>query len=177
MDYLEEPDVFHDLFGHVPLLVNPIFADYMQAYGRGGVKALKLDSLTYLARLYWYTVEFGLVQTPAGLRLYGSGIASSKGESIYCLEDPRPNRIAFDLMRIMRTDYKIDSYQETYFVIENFDQLFDATRPDFTPLYRELRQMPDIAPTTVLATDRVIHRGTGATPPLQNAGTPMGVSA
>lgn len=165
MDYLEEPDVFHDIFGHVPLLVNPVFADYMQAYGKGGVKALRLGSLTYLARLYWYTVEFGLVQTPSGLRLYGSGIASSKGESIYCLEDPRPNRIAFDLMRIMRTDYRIDTYQESYFVIDSFEQLFEATRPDFTQLYRELRRMPDIAPGALLPTDRVIHRGTGATPP------------
>ncbi len=167
MDYLEEPDVFHDIFGHVPLLVNPIFGDYMQAYGQGGVKALRLGSLQYLARLYWYTVEFGLIRTPEGLRLYGSGIASSKGESIYCLEDPRPNRIAFDLMRIMRTDYRIDTYQETYFVIDSFEQLFEATRPDFTPLYRELRQMPEIPPGAILPTDRVLHRGSGSA-----AGTP-----
>src|SRR5271154_9365 len=103
LDYLEEPDIFHDVFGHVPMLMNPIFADYMQAYGQGGLKALGLDSLHRLARLYWYTVEFGLIRTPSGLRIYGSGIVSSKGESIYCLDSSSPNRVGFDLMRIMRT--------------------------------------------------------------------------
>jgi phenylalanine-4-hydroxylase len=138
MDYLQEPDVFHDFFGHVPLLIDPVFADYMQAYGQGGLKALGLDALTYLARLYWYTVEFGLIRTPDGLRIYGSGILSSKTESIYCLESEEPRRLRFDLMRIMRTPYRIDDVQDTYFVIESFDQLFDATRPDFTPYYAAL---------------------------------------
>ena len=127
MDYLQEPDVFHDLFGHVPMLMNPMFADYMAAYGRGGLKALRLDALSYLARLYWYTVEFGLIRTPRGLRIYGSGIVSSKGESIYCLDDAKPNRIGFRLERVMQTLYRIDDYQETYFVIDGFDQLFEAT--------------------------------------------------
>jgi phenylalanine-4-hydroxylase len=105
LDYLAEPDLFHDLFGHVPLLMNPVFADYMQAYGRGGVKAHAIgqDALVNLTRLYWYTVEFGLIRQPDGLRIYGSGIVSSKGESIHCLESPAPNRIGFDLERIMRT--------------------------------------------------------------------------
>jgi phenylalanine-4-hydroxylase len=138
LDYLQEPDVFHDFFGHVPLLIDPVFADYMQAYGQGGLKALGLDALTYLARLYWYTVEFGLIRTPDGLRIYGSGILSSKTESIYCLESDTPQRLPFDLMRIMRTPYRIDDVQDTYFVIDSFDQLFDATRPDFTPYYAEL---------------------------------------
>ena len=108
LDYLSEPDLFHDLFGHVPMLLNPVFADYVQAYGRGGVKAHELgaDALMNLTRLYWYTVEFGLIDTPEGVRIYGSGIVSSKGESIYCLESDAPNRIGFDLERIMRTRYK-----------------------------------------------------------------------
>jgi len=156
MDYIAEPDVFHDIYGHVPMLVHPVFANYMQAYGQGGLKALGLGSLPQLARLYWYTVEFGLIRGADGLRIYGSGIVSSKTESIYCLEDPRPNRIAFDLKRIMRTDYQIDRFQDTYFVIDNFEQLFEATRPDFTPIYRELAALPEIAPDATVAGDRLI---------------------
>ena len=135
LDYLQEPDVFHDIYGHVPMLMNPVFADYMQAYGEGGLKALRLGHLRQLARLYWYTVEFGLIATPEGLRIYGSGILSSAGELVYCLDDPRPHRLRFDLRRVMRTRYRIDRYQETYFVIDDFDQLFAATRPDFAPIY------------------------------------------
>ena len=163
LDYIAEPDLFHDLFGHVPLLLNPIFADYMQAYGRGGVKAHAVgpDALVNLTRLYWYTVEFGLIATPEGLRIYGSGIVSSKGESIHCLESEAPNRIGFDLERVMRTRYRIDTYQKTYFVVDGFEQLFDATRPDFTPLYERLAAQDAIPAGTVLATDRVIHRGSG----------------
>jgi len=160
MDYLQEPDVFHDLFGHVPMLTNPVFANYMQAYGRGGLKALHLDALHYLARLYWYTVEFGLIKTADGLRIYGSGIVSSHTESVYCLEDPAPNRIGFDLLRIMQTDYRIDDLQEVYFVIDSFDQLFDATRPDFTPYYNDLRLRDDLTPRTVLDSDTLISAGT-----------------
>ncbi len=118
--------------------MNPVFADYMQAYGEGGLKAQGLGHLQRLARLYWYTVEFGLIATPAGLRIYGSGILSSAGESVYCLDDPRPHRLGFDLRRVMRTRYRIDRFQETYFVIDDFAQLFEATRPDFTPIYREI---------------------------------------
>jgi phenylalanine-4-hydroxylase len=158
-DYIQEPDVFHDIFGHVPMLVNPVFADYMQAYGAGGLKALGLGSLHHLARLYWYTVEFGLVRTAAGLRIYGSGIVSSHAESLYALDSARPHRLAFDLMRIMRTEYRIDDVQETYFVIDGYDQLFDATRPDFTPYYATLRQQSDIAPGALLPGDRAIARG------------------
>ena len=156
MDYLQEPDVFHDFFGHVPVLMNPVFADYMCAYGRGGLKALRLGALPYLARLYWYTVEFGLIRGADGLRIYGSGIVSSRTESIYCLESPRPKRIAFDLLRIMQTTYRIDDLQALYFVIDDFAQLFDATRPDFTPYYAALRQMPDHTPETVLDGDVLI---------------------
>jgi phenylalanine-4-hydroxylase len=163
IDYIAEPDLFHDLFGHVPLLFNPVFADYMQAYGRGGVKAHSLgeEALQNLTRLYWYTVEFGLIRSAEGLRIYGAGIVSSKGESIHCLESDAPNRIGFDLKRIMRTRYRIDTYQKTYFVIDDFRQLFDATRPDFAPLYAELAAQATIPAGDVQPGDTVIHRGNG----------------
>ncbi|HET8818951.1 MAG TPA: phenylalanine 4-monooxygenase [Xanthomonadaceae bacterium] len=163
MDYLSEPDLFHDLFGHVPLLMNPVFADYLQAFGRGGVKAHGLgeDALVLLSRLYWYTVEFGLIRQPDGLRIYGSGIVSSKGESIHCLESDAPNRIGFDVERIMRTRYRIDTYQKTYFVIDSFDQLIQATEPDFAPIYERLAREEAIPAGTVLPEDDVQHRGTG----------------
>ncbi|MGV8941933.1 MAG: phenylalanine 4-monooxygenase [Lysobacter sp.] len=163
MDYLAEPDLFHDLFGHVPLLMNPVFADYMQAYGRGGVKAhaIGADALVNLTRLYWYTVEFGLIAQKDGLRIYGSGIVSSKGESVHCLHSDAPNRIGFDLERIMRTRYRIDTYQKTYFVIDSFEQLMDATGPDFAPIYERLASAGSIPAGDVLATDTVHHRGTG----------------
>jgi phenylalanine-4-hydroxylase len=154
LDYLEEPDVFHDICGHVPLLMSPVFADYMQAYGEGGLKALGLGHLPLLARLYWYTVEFGLISTDEGLRIYGSGILSSAGESVYCLDDPRPRRLRFDLRRIMRTRYRIDDFQELYFVIDDFQELFDATRPDFAPIYREVGALTDLKPGERLAQDR-----------------------
>jgi phenylalanine-4-hydroxylase len=163
MDYLQEPDVFHDLFGHVPLLMNPVFGDYMQAYGQGGMKAEKLGEITHLARLYWYTVEFGLIRDASattGLRIYGSGILSSKAESIYSLESPAPNRIGFDLMRVMRTKYRIDTFQKTYFVIDSFAQLFDATLPDFRPYYRQLHGVTDLGAGEVIEGDQVITRGT-----------------
>jgi phenylalanine-4-hydroxylase len=173
LDYLEEPDIFHDVCGHVPLLMNPIFADYMQAYGQGGLKAAGLGHLEHLARLYWYTVEFGLVATPSGLRIYGSGIVSSAGESVYCLADPRPHRIGFELKRVMRTRYRIDRFQDVYFVIDGFQQLFDATRPDFAPIYRELADLCDLDPQMVLATDRRFAPAVGAPkkkgPPLRAA--------
>ena len=138
-DYIVEPDVFHDLFGHVPLLFNPVFADFMQAYGAGGLKASRLDACELLARLYWYTVEFGLIETKAGLRAYGAGILSSAGELRHSVTSPEPQRIGFELKRLMRTKYRIDSYQASYFVIDSFDQLFTATAPDFTPIYRAVR--------------------------------------
>jgi phenylalanine-4-hydroxylase len=161
LDYLQEPDVFHDLFGHVPLLSDPIFADYMQAYGEGGLRAVRLGSLTKLARLYWYTVEFGLIRESGALKLYGAGIVSSFGESLFALDAPSPNRIAFDLERVMRTDYRIDDYQQTYFVIDSFGDLRHQTADaDFAPLYRRLEGLADIAPDEVLPQDVVIHRGT-----------------
>jgi phenylalanine-4-hydroxylase len=154
-DYIVEPDVFHDFFGHVPLLFDPVFADYMQAYGRGGQKADGLHALEYLARLYWYTVEFGLIRGAAGLRIYGAGILSSPSEVSHALASPEPNRIGFDLKRVMRTRYKIDSFQQTYFVIEDFGQLFRETAPDFTPLYAEIAGLDPYPANTVLPQDRL----------------------
>lgn len=161
IDYIQEPDAFHDLFGHVPMLVNRTFGDYMAAYGRGGLKALNLGALHHLARLYWYTVEFGLIREDDALRIYGSGIVSSHGEVLYSLDSPNPNRLGFDLTRIMRTRYRIDSFQKTYFVIDSFDQLFDATAPDFTPLYAGLKAMEDIGAGDVLPSDLVLQSGLG----------------
>ena len=163
LDYLAEPDLFHDLFGHVPLLMNPLFGDYMAAYGRGGVKAHGIgpEALVNLTRLYWYTVEFGLIRQNDGLRIYGSGIVSSMGESIHCLESPAPNRIGFDLERIMRTRYRIDTYQKTYFVIDSFKQLIDATEPDFTPIYAKLAAQDSIPAGQVLDDDQLYTRGSG----------------
>ncbi|HEX3920142.1 MAG TPA: phenylalanine 4-monooxygenase [Caulobacteraceae bacterium] len=157
IDYLQEPDVFHDLFGHVPLLADPVFADYMQAYGEGGLRAARLGAIDHLARLYWHTVEFGLIRTEAGLRIYGSGIVSSHGESAYALDDPAPPRIAFDMRRVMRTRYKIDAFQPAYFVIDSFEGLLKQTlETDFGPLYRALEGEPDIEPGAVVAGDLLI---------------------
>ncbi|ADV25905.1 phenylalanine-4-hydroxylase [Pseudoxanthomonas suwonensis 11-1] len=163
IDYIAEPDLFHDLFGHVPLLMNPLFADYMEAYGRGGVKAHAIgpEALQNLTRLYWYTVEFGLIRQADGLRIYGAGIVSSAGESKYSLESDAPNRIGFDLERIMRTRYRIDTFQKTYFVIDSFRQLMDATAPDFTPVYARLMRQPALPAGEVRDGDRVLHRGSG----------------
>jgi len=163
LDYIEEPDVFHDVFGHVPMLAHPVFADYMQAYGKGGQRALnEFSALKNLARLYWYTVEFGLIASPEGLRIYGSGIASSRAESVYAVENPSPNRIAFDLERVMRTEYRIDDFQETYFVIRSFDELFAETYKDFAALYLRLRQGPVYRPSDIAPGDIILSRGTHA---------------
>jgi phenylalanine-4-hydroxylase len=165
LDYLQEPDVFHDVFGHVPMLADPVFADYMQAYGKGGLRSLNFGSLEKLARLYWYTVEFGLVRESGGLRIYGAGIVSSYGESVFALDDPSPHRIAFDLERVMRTDYRIDDFQQNYFVIDSFEQLLDATlRTDFAPLYARLQSLPDIQVADTIDGDRLLHRGTQSYP-------------
>lgn len=163
LDYLQEPDIFHDVFGHVPMLTNPVFADYMEAYGKGGMRSLKWDALKNLAALYWYTVEFGLIKTDEGLRIYGAGIVSSRTESKFSIEDASPNRIGFDLERVMKTDYRIDDFQQTYFTINNYKQLFDATvETDFAPLYDKLLGEHTYRPEDVLDTDALIHKGTQA---------------
>lgn len=161
IDYLQEPDVFHDVFGHVPLLAHPVFADYMQAYGEGGMRANGLGAIERLARLYWYTVEFGLIRYDQGLRLFGAGIVSSHGESIFALDDPSPHRLGFDLRRLMRTKYRIDDYQQSYFVIDSFEDLLRQTvETDFAPLYEELGGSADLEPDAVLASDLIHSHGT-----------------
>ena len=136
-------------------------ADYLQAYGVGGLRAQKLGVLDKLARVYWYTVEFGLMQQKEGLKIYGAGIASSAKESIFSLDDASPNRLRFDLARVMRTNYRIDDFQETYFVIDDMEQLLELARIDFGTLYKRLQGQPDYAPGALLPTDRVLTRGSG----------------
>ncbi len=171
LDYLQEPDVFHDVFGHVPMLAHPVFADYLQAYGEGGLRAQGLGMLPQLARLYWYTVEFGLLTTTQGLRIYGAGIVSSASESVFALEDASPHRVAFALERVMRTRYRIDDFQQVYFVIENFEQLLRQTAErDFGPVYQRLARLDDLAPDALAAEDQVLHHGTQAYARARRAG-------
>ncbi len=162
LDYLEEPDVFHDVFGHVPMLMNPVIADFVQAYGVGGLRAQQLGVLPNLARVYWYTVEFGLVQQKDGLRIYGSGIASSYTESVFALQSPSPNRIGFELDRVMRTNYRIDDFQEVYFVLNSLDDLLKLANVDFAPVYARVGQQPELRPGDVLPADRIVQRGDGS---------------
>jgi phenylalanine-4-hydroxylase len=145
-DYIVEPDVFHDFFGHVPLLFDAVYADHLAEYGKGGLKAMRLDAIQMLARLYWYTIEFGLMRTPAGVRAYGAGLLSSGGELAYCVEDAKPKRRPFELERVLRTEYRIDRYQDCYFAIDSFEQLMRDTAPDFTPIYARLRGLPPYPP-------------------------------
>jgi len=162
LDYLQEPDCFHDLFGHVPLLINPVFADYMQAYGQAALAADNAGALPLLARLYWYTVEFGLVRdtaSPTGLRIYGAGIVSSKSETLYSLESAAPNRLGFDLARVMQTRYRIDTFQKSYFVLDDFAQLFDLARTNLGPLLTKLTDAAPFSAGEVLTSDRVLTRG------------------
>ncbi|MBS0547954.1 MAG: phenylalanine 4-monooxygenase [Proteobacteria bacterium] len=126
LDYLVEPDLFHDFFGHVPLLTNKVFADYMQLYGQRGVEAGA--NVGVLARLYWYTVEFGLIRTPHGLKAYGAGILSSAAEVKHAIEDANVERLPFEATTVMRRPYEIDKLQNTYFVLDDFSQLFEAAQ-------------------------------------------------
>lgn len=161
LDYLEEPDVFHDVFGHVPMLMNPAIADFIQAYGMGGRRAKSLGVLENLARVYWYTVEFGLLQEDGELRIYGAGIASSRTESVFCLDDASPNRIRFDLERVMRTRYRIDDFQESYFVIRDLNELLELAHIDFAPVYARMASQSELQPGDIEPADQLFTRGTG----------------
>ena len=141
--------------------MNPVMADYLQAYGQGGLRAKALGALDNLARVYWYTVEFGLVQQADGLRIYGAGIASSPAETVFSVEDTSPNRIQFELERVMRTHYRIDDFQETYFVLQHFDDLLNLANIDFAPVYARVAHAPCYEPGDVLPSDQLLHRGTG----------------
>ena len=162
LDYLEEPDIFHDVFGHVPLLTNPAYASYMQEYGRAGDAAIANKGVKYLARLNWYTIEFGLIRNGGDVKIYGAGIVSSFGEARYALDDLSSNHLAFNLERVLRTGYYIDDLQATYFVVDSFEKLFEECieRP-FVPLYQEYREKPDFTPFEILDTDIVLRKGTG----------------
>ncbi|HSQ09939.1 MAG TPA: phenylalanine 4-monooxygenase [Burkholderiaceae bacterium] len=161
LDYLEEPDVFHDVFGHAPMLMNPVIADFIQAYGEGGLRAQRFGTLPLLARVYWYTVEFGLVRQSDGLRIYGSGIASSRTESVFSLDDDSPHRIGFDLERVMCTRYRIDDFQECYFVLDRLDDLLELAHIDFAPVYERVQRRDEIEPGQLLPEDRIVTRGSG----------------
>lgn len=161
IDYIEEPDIFHDVFGHVPLIMQPIYADYLEAYGKAGLVAAEHGALRQLARLYWYTVEFGLAQTPEGLRIVGAGIASSPGETIFSLESPSPNRVGFDLGRVMRTLYRIDDYQETYFVLDGVEAWPSLDLDRLIPLWKGLEGQGEIEPGELQPEDRILTRGDG----------------
>lgn len=156
LDYVQEPDVFHDVFGHVPLLAHPVFADFLALYGRQGLAAAGRKCLDQLARLYWYTVEFGLIRTDGALRIFGSGIVSSRGEVPYCLTDPRPRRVAFDAERIMRTRYRIDAFQEIYFVVDDYHSLFAALDRDLGPVMERVARHPVLAPGETVPGDRMV---------------------
>jgi phenylalanine-4-hydroxylase len=166
LDYLEEPDIFHDLFGHIPLLTNPSYASYMHEYGKGGDRALLYKTTKNLARLNWWTIEFGLIRKPDGLKLYGAGLASSFGEAQYCLDDPSAHHIEFNLERCMRTRVYINDMQPCYFVIDSFESLFNqAVSTDFSPMYASFKGMgglekaEEFLPFDLVEGDRVIRRG------------------
>jgi phenylalanine-4-hydroxylase len=167
-DYIVEPDIFHDFCGHVPMLFQPAFANGMQAYGARG---LELDEAgaKRLARLYWYVVEFGLERTPAGLKAFGAGILSSAAETVFAVTSPSPNRIAFDLGRVLRTRYRIDDFQETYFVLDRFEDLLRAVERPLCPVIDGLAGLPDLAPHALEPGDRVITRGQGPRPQVAHA--------
>ncbi len=167
LDYLEEPDIFHDLFGHIPLLSNPAYAAYMHEYGKGGARALAYKTTKNLARLNWWTIEFGLIQKEDGLKLYGAGLCSSFGEARYCLDDPSAHHIRFDLERCMRTRVYINDFQPCYFVIDSFEDLFDqAVNTDFSPMYESFKgvegqeQAVEYLPFDLIDGDHVIRTGT-----------------
>lgn len=161
LDYIQEPDIFHDVFGHVPLLADPTYAKHIEDFGRGGLKAAKLGATEKISRLYWYTIEFGLINTPKGLRIFGAGIMSSPTESVFSLESDSPHRIKFDVHRVLQTRNQIDDFQDIYFVIDSFQDLVDKTAPDFTPIYTELKGKEEYVANRILPTDDVVTKGTG----------------
>ena len=159
--YLQEPDIFHDVFGHVPMLMDPHFADYIQAYGAGGRRAIQYNRTKNFGAIYWYTVEFGLIEEEGELRIYGAGILSSPDETLFALHSDSPHRIKMVPERVMRTDYVISDFQETYFVIDSIKALFDATAArDFTQIYNKLPAGFTYATTSCLDTDVVVTEGT-----------------
>lgn len=140
LNYLQEPDIFHEIFGHCPLLTNSAYAEFTQTYGKLGLHATHEDRVL-LARLYWFTIEFGLIQSTEGLRAYGGGILSSMDETIYSLESDIPQRKPFDPLEVLRTPYRIDIMQPVYFLIDRFEQLFELIDMDLIGLVRQAREL------------------------------------
>ena len=140
MDYLQEPDIFHEIFGHTPLLTDPRFAEFTHAYGKAGVHADRKDHVM-LARLYWFTVEFGLINTRKGLKTYGAGIVSSFGETPYSIDSHKPLRKPFDPVDALRTPYRIDIFQTTYFIINSLEDMFNLAHMDLFGLITEARRL------------------------------------
>jgi phenylalanine-4-hydroxylase len=156
LDYLGEPDVFHDVFGHVPLLAQPAVADFMAEIGLLGLRALELGAVERVARLYWYTVECGLALEHGRLSIFGAGILSSFGETHYCLESAKPHRLKFDLKRVLRTRYRPDEFQKSYFVIDHFEDVRELVRKhDFPALYEELDGTPDADPSVAGVNEQI----------------------
>ncbi|MCR9197369.1 MAG: phenylalanine 4-monooxygenase [Planctomycetaceae bacterium] len=167
LDYLEEPDIFHDLFGHIPLLTEPAYADYMHEYGKGGARALEYKTTRHLARLNWWTIEFGLIRSPEGLKIYGAGLLSSFSEGQYCLDDDSAHHIQFHLERCMRTRVYINDMQPCYFVIDSFEDLFkQAVETDFSPMYARFKGLngmdkaEEFLPFDLQTSDTVLRTGT-----------------
>jgi len=145
--YSEEPDMFHDIFGHVPMLTDPAFSDFLVAYGEAGLRAEKLGASDFLGRLWLYTVEFGLVVEDHELRAFGGGLMSSFAETLSALTSPEPKRIWLDIERVMRTRYNFDEFQRIYFVVAGFDDLLRATEEtDFGSIYRRIAAEPPLEP-------------------------------
>lgn len=157
LDYNDEPDMFHDLFGHLPTLTDPIFADFLVAYGKAGLRAQTFGADDFLSRLYLHTVEFGLVRENGGIRAFGAGLLSSYSETVHALTSPTARRLRFNLPRVMRTEYLFDEFQRTYFVIESFENLLKETEEtDFEPIYGALRSQPLLAPDDEYETDELV---------------------
>lgn len=150
LDYLQEPDIFHEVFGHCPLLTHPDFAKFTEAFGKIGLKANSKDRAR-LARLYWFTAEFGLI----GDKIYGSGILSSKSETIYAAESPDPQRLPFDMLTALRTPYRYDIIQTLYYVIDDFKTLYEMVEHDLLGLLKQAKSMGDIERS--LAAPEIIH--------------------
>jgi len=145
--YSEEPDMFHDIFGHIPMLTDPAFSDFLVAYGQAGLRAEKLGASDFLGRLWLYTVEFGLVVENGELRAFGGGLMSSFAETLSALTSPEPQRIWLDIERVMRTRYNFDEFQQTYFVVAGFGELLRATEEtDFADVYRKIADEPVLEP-------------------------------
>jgi phenylalanine-4-hydroxylase len=168
-DYSDEPDMFHDLFGHLPMLTDVAFASFMQAYGEAGLRASRAGGEAQLGRLYLHTVEFGIVAEDGGLRAFGAGLLSSLGETVHALTGPDVRRLHFDLRRVMRTDYLFDRFQREYFVIRSFEHLLDEMeRTDLSAVYREVQSLPLLEPGMDAPNDRFFVM------PSPSAGTPVG---